>query len=71
MFIWIVVVHSGQCDICENHHHSVDVMAKIYMSILLQGVYTSENTKWKHKYMGILLLETSYVVHVGFRRFLA
>jgi hypothetical protein len=38
---------------------------------IVAGVYTSENTKWKHKYMGILLLETSYVVHVGFGRFLA
>ncbi|MCO5578112.1 hypothetical protein L7F22_031950 [Adiantum nelumboides] len=34
-FIWICVLHSGQREIRERHHYSVDVVAGIYMGILL------------------------------------
>lgn len=35
MFIWLLVAHSGQREIRERHHYSVDVVAGIYVGILL------------------------------------
>lgn len=34
-FVWICVLHSAQREIRERHHYSVDVVAGIYMGILL------------------------------------
>ncbi|CAK9196290.1 unnamed protein product [Sphagnum troendelagicum] len=35
VFIWLLVAHSGQREIRERHHYSVDVVAGIYMGVLL------------------------------------
>ena len=35
VFIWLLVAHSGQREIRERHHYSVDVVAGIYVGILL------------------------------------
>lgn len=41
IFIWALVAHSGQREIRERHHYSVDVAAGIYVGILMW-----HTTKW-------------------------
>ncbi len=35
LFLWLLVAHSGQREIRERHHYSVDVVVGIYMGVLL------------------------------------
>jgi hypothetical protein len=35
LFLWLLVAHSGQREIRERHHYSVDVVVGIYMGALL------------------------------------
>lgn len=35
IFIWLLVAHSGQREIRERHHYSVDVVSGIYVGILM------------------------------------
>jgi hypothetical protein len=46
VFIWMLVAHFGQLKICEHHHYSVDVVAGIYMGILL---WSTTSWIWSRK----------------------
>ena len=35
IFIWVLVAHTGQREIRERHHYSVDVITGIYIGILV------------------------------------
>lgn len=35
IFIWLLVAHTGQREIRERHHYSVDVVSGIYVGILM------------------------------------
>ena len=35
VFVWLLVAHTGQREIRERHHYSVDVVSGIYVGILM------------------------------------